>query len=225
MATKTVNRISELDGNGNGNGHKVKAKPAPEPKALQIVIPEMNLIRTKITLVGDSPLVMHKWSEKARGMMLSKQTGEARQAREKKDPKQDYEDAIYYIRKAEKGKPAIYGFPAIAFKSAAVDACSHVAGITKVLARGAFHIPCELVTIEGTPEMVEHMVRVGMGTADIRFRPMFREWRTTFEIVINERVLTVAQIVNLFNTAGFAIGVGEHRPEKNGSWGMFSVRV
>lgn len=226
MATQTANRISELeDTSGNGNGHAPSTK-AKKPKAttaaVEIIVPELDIVHTKITLVGDSPLVMHKWSDKAQKMMLDKQTGQGTQAREKKNPKQDYEDSIYYI---SKGKKPVYGFPAIAFKSAAVDACSHIAGVTKVIARGAFHIPCELVTIEGEPEMVQHMVRVGMGTADIRFRAMFKEWKTTFELRFNRRVLSISQIVNLFNTAGFAIGIGEHRPQCNGSWGMFSVRV
>jgi hypothetical protein len=29
--------------------------------------------------------------------------------------------------------------------------------------------------------------------------------------------------VNLFNTAGFAIGVGEWRPQRDGSYGMFHI--
>jgi hypothetical protein len=67
------------------------------------------------------------------------------------------------------------------------------------------------------------MVRIAMGTADIRYRGVFNEWSTTFALRFNKNVLSPEQIVDLFNTAGFAIGVGEHRPEKNGSLGMFHV--
>ena len=31
------------------------------------------------------------------------------------------------------------------------------------------------------------------------------------------------QILNLFNTAGFAVGVGEWRMEKDGQYGLFHV--
>ena len=81
----------------------------------------------------------------------------------------------------------------------------------------------ELVKIEGEPTMREDMVRVGMGTADLRYRGEFREWSTTFMIRYNANVLSVEQHVNLFNTAGFAIDVGEWRPQKDGSYGMFRV--
>ena len=39
----------------------------------RIVIPEIELRTMKIKVVGDSPLITHKWSEKAKRMMLDKQ--------------------------------------------------------------------------------------------------------------------------------------------------------
>ena len=45
-----------------------------------------------------------------------------------------------------------------------------------------------------------------------------------FNVVLNNvNVLSVEQIINLFNVAGFGIGVGEWRPEKDGSYGLFHV--
>lgn len=119
----------------------------------------------------------------------------------------------------------VFGFPTVAFKAAAVDSCSHIDGVTKVEARGAFHIDSEFVVIRGIPEMREDMVRVGMGTADIRYRGEFKKWSTTFRLRYNANVLSDEQIINLFNTAGFAIGVGEWRPQKDGSFGMFHVET
>jgi hypothetical protein len=60
-----------------------------------------------------------------------------------------------------------------------------------------------------------------MGVADIRHRGMFEQWSVTLEIRYNERCMSASEIVNLFNTAGFGVGVGEWRPERDGSWGMF----
>lgn len=184
-----------------------------------VTIPKMDLREFDITLVGDSSLVMHKWSEKARKQMLDKQMKKAKVARAAKDPKAEYLATIYYN---EDGKTA---FPSIAFKSAAVDACSHVSDLTKVEARGCFHIDCELVEIKGKHVMREDVVRVGMGSADLRYRAEFKKWETTFRVRYNASVLSMEQIVNLFNVAGFAIGVGEHRPQKDGSWGMFHVKT
>lgn len=186
--------------------------------AQAIVLPRLNIQRIAITLVGDAPLICHAWSQKAKQQMLDKQTKRARAAKEAKDPEQDFRDSLY-------PHPAGgYGFPVVAFKAAAVDACSHVEGVTKVEARGAFHIDGELARLEGAaPTLREDMVRIGMGTADLRYRGEFTTWRVTLALRYNASVLSAEQIVNLFNTAGFAIGVGEWRPQRDGSYGMFHV--
>lgn len=80
-----------------------------------------------------------------------------------------------------------------------------------------------MVKIDGEPSMREDMVRVGMGTADIRYRGEFRSWSAEMVIRYNANVLSVEQVFNLFNTGGFAIGVGEWRPQRDGSFGMFHV--
>jgi hypothetical protein len=187
-------------------------------KETVIELPKMDIQTMEITLVGDSPLICHKWSDKAKKMMLDKQLKKAKTAKAAKDPEQDFKDSLY------PHPDGGYGFPVVAFKAAAVNACSHVDGVTKVAARGAFHINGEMAKIEGSdPEPREDMVRIAMGTADIRYRGQFVEWRTTLEVRYNVNVLSAEQIVNLFNVAGFGIGVGEWRPQKNGSYGMFHV--
>jgi hypothetical protein len=194
-----------------------RATSAPENGTVVIELPPLNIQTATITLIGDSPLICHAWSQKAKTEMLDKQMKKAKQAKGAKNPQQDYEDSLY------KHPDGGYGFPAVAFKSAAVDACSHVANMTKVMARGAFHINGELVKIEGEPNMREDMVRLGgMGApADIRYRGEFKKWSTSFELRFNANVIQLEQILNLFNTAGFAIGIGEWRPQKDGSYGMF----
>ncbi len=182
-----------------------------------IVLPRLNIQHMEIRLVGDSHLICHAWSLKARQLMLDAQMKKAKLAKEPKDPEADFRGSLY------PHPDGGYGFPAVAFKSAAVDACSHVDGITKVEARGAFHIVSDMVKIDGDPQSRQDMVRVGMGTADIRYRGEFKEWSCKLRIRYNANVLSAEQIVNLLNTAGFAIGVGEWRPQRDGSFGMFHV--
>lgn len=185
-----------------------------------IALPELRIKEMELLVVGDSPLICHAWSEKAKKEMRDKQMKKAKQAKEAKDPERDFRESLYPL---PDGK---YGFPIVAFKAAAVDACSHVGDITKVQARGAFHIIGEMAVIEGDdPVMREDMVRIGMGTADIRYRGQFTQWQTLLTIRYNANVLSPEQIANLFNTAGFAIGVGEWRPQKDGSFGMFHVET
>jgi hypothetical protein len=133
-----------------------------------------------------------------------------------------------------------YGFPSVAFKSAAVTAVTSVSGVTKVAARQAFHVLGDdvevpgafgdvrmrqnLVRIEGcAPTMREDMVRVGMGTADLRYRAEFADWHARVLVRYNEATLSPSQIMNLLNTAGFAVGIGEWRAERDGLNGAFHV--
>ena len=67
-------------------------------------------------------------------MMLDKQMKRAKPGREAKSPEQDYQDSLYPL--PEGG----YGFPSVAFKSAAVSACRFADGVTMTVAKGAFHL-------------------------------------------------------------------------------------
>lgn len=181
-----------------------------------IELPKINVQHIRLTLIGDSPLICHRWSEKAKRQILDKQMKKAKGGKEAKDPERDYEDSLYRLPDGR------YGFPAVAFKSAAVSAC-RFADMKMTEARGAFHVVGEMVEIDGEPGPREDMVRVGMGAADIRYRGEFKTWRAAITVRFNASVLSAEQIVNLFNIAGFGVGIGEWRPEKDGSYGMFHV--
>lgn len=186
-------------------------------QVLGIEVPRIRVQQMQVTIIGDSPLIVHKWSEKAKKEMLDKQMKTAKPGKRAKDPQQDYEDSLYRL---EDGG---YGFPCVGFKSAAVSACRFVDGLKMTEARGAFHVVGELARIEGVPRMREDMCRVGQGTADIRYRGEFRDWRTNLTISYDADVISPGQIMNLFNRAGFGVGVGEWRPEKEGPYGRFHV--
>lgn len=189
--------------------------------SLTITLPKLNIGIMEIPIIGDSPLIVHKWSEKAKQQIRAKQAKLPNLGRDVRDPIQEFKDSMYVQ------DDGTYAFPAIAFKNAAVDACSHVDGITKVLARGAFHVVGEFVRIYtlDQPEMREDTVRIGMGVGDLRYRGAFNRWAALVTIRFNQNVLTESQIVNLLNLSGFAIGVAEWRPEKNGAFGMYHVAV
>jgi hypothetical protein len=182
-----------------------------------VEVPDIDIARVNVRIVGMSELVMHAWSEKAKKAMLDKQMGGPAKKREFKDPKQDYEEAFYRL---PDGRPC---FPSIAFKAAIVSAARQVDGLPMTFLRGALHIDGEFVPIEGEPRMREDTVRVGNGTADLRYRPGFPEWSATLPIRLNRRALKLQQLLSLINQAGFSVGVGEFRPEKDGAWGMFRV--
>lgn len=205
-------------------------------KDATVTIPAINIQYATIRVVGDSPLIVHKWSEKAKKEILDKQMKKAKtKGHDAKDPVRDFIESLYWIDgepedKTEEGfshaieSGARFGFPSVAFKASAVSA-GYRSGVTKdkVSMNAAFHIDGELVEIKGIPEMREDMVRIGMGTADIRYRGMFSKWRATFQVKYNASAISLEQLVNLINLGGFACGLGEWRPEKGGQFGMFHV--
>jgi hypothetical protein len=192
-----------------------------------------------IKVTGDTSLIVHKWSQKAIRMMLDKQMKKASGGREARDPEQEFVDTLYVIdgwpqeieltpetfqKAVDEG--AQFGFPSTGFKQSAISG-GYRAGMTKdkVSIMGAFHIDDEYIHIVGVPTKRTDMVRLGgMGNpADIRFRAEFREWSAVIPVKYNEAVISAEQIFNLFNIAGFSVGIGEWRPEKNGNHGMFHV--
>ena len=73
------------------------------------------------------------------------------------------------------------------------------------------------------PSMREDMVRVGMGTADIRHRAEFETWGAVLRVKFNANVLSAEQVIGLFEAGGFGVGIGDWRPEKDGVNGRFHV--
>lgn len=186
-------------------------------KKKEVTIEPIQLGTLFVEIIGTTPLICNRFSEKSKKQILDKQTKAPKQARKAKNPREEYLSSLYPYPGGG------YGFPASAFKKAAVGACSHVEGITKSVARGAFHVIGDLVKLKGSkPKMRQDTVRIPSG-ADIRHRAQFDNWSTTLEIKYNENVISDAQIVNLQNVAGFAIGVGEWRPQREGTFGMFTV--
>jgi hypothetical protein len=202
-----------------------------------IEIPGIKLKRFSLKLVGDSPLIVHAWSEKAKREMLYKQMKKATTGKDAKRPMVDFADALYWLTEkpdftnmeddeimaaVQKGR---FGFPVLAFKAAAIDGAYQQGAVEKkTTLRGAFHITGEYAEIKGKPPVIrEDMVRIGMGTADIRYRPEFKEWGVTLDITYNEQAISAEQIVNIFNIGGFAVGIGEWRPAKDGRNGCYHV--
>ena len=101
-----------------------------------ITIKPLKKVVTKITLVGETPLLVHAWSEKAKKEMLEAQQklSKAKKAKEIRDPFAEFMNAAYWIEgKPEEDTPeafekaiqngAKFGFPTIAVKLAALSAC------------------------------------------------------------------------------------------------------
>lgn len=201
-----------------------------EESILGVEIPQIEICTATVRIIGDSPLISHAWSEKAKKMILDKQMKKATTGKEVRDPWMDFCESLYWLDGMPKNPneadiaKARFGFPTVAFKACAIDA-GYQQGVLakKTTARGAFHLIGEFAEIKGTPTMREDMVKIGMGTADLRYRGEFKNWSTELTIAYNPKAISLEQIISLLDIGGFANGVGEWRPSKDGSFGTFHV--
>lgn len=211
-----------------------KAKiPTNVEAAQQIVIQEPDIRTFEVTIDGLSPLIVHRWSEKAKRQMREKQTKGIKEKKTLKVPEDDFEEAKYRDPQTKQE-----GMSLLSFKAAIVDAASFVETVSMKYLKGSLFILPDFVDADGTPcvvikgnaKMREDLVRLsGIGsTADLRYRPIYDPWSVTLRIEFDAGLVTPHQIVNLLNRAGFSIGVGDWRPSspkgKSGMFGRFRVR-
>ena len=188
-----------------------------------VEVMELAIKNVVIPIRGISPLIIHAWSEKAKREMADKQAGKAKNKKHSvRLPEDDYEQAKH------KSPLGWEGFPASGFKAAMIRGAKMI-GLVMKDTQTAFFIKadCEetqLVRINGDSRMRTDMVRVGMGTADIRYRPEYPSWTADLVIEYNSGVISTDQIYQLVKAAGYGCGVGEMRPEKTKfNYGRFEL--
>jgi hypothetical protein len=200
----------------NGNGKS--------PEAAEIQIDRIAAERIKVPIIGTTPLIIHRFSEKSKRQMLDNMQGR-KSPKVNKDPAAEFEAAFYRFDDGSNG------FPVLAFKAATVGAARFYGkDVTMTSLRqylffrgqtGADGVSLSPITGEAT--MREDVVRVGKGGTDLRYRPEFREWSTVLDVTYVTSALTRSSVLSLIDAGGMGVGVGEWRPEKKGDSGTYRV--
>lgn len=226
-----------------------------DSKETQIIkIEPLKKIVTTITVVGDTPLIVHAWGEKAKKMMLAAQqkTKKAKSAMDIRDPFAEYFDALYWLTpKPEEKTPeaftkavaegAKFGFPVTSIKQAALSAAYRAGAIpNQVGMKCSFYVNgidgvnigygSELAVIESSqpPRLQEDMVRIGgiQKTADLRYRPVFDDWRIRLKVtLLDTGVFDMSSILSAIEMGGQMNGIGEWRMEKDGDYGRYHIEI
>jgi len=183
-------------------------------------------------IIGTAPYVQAKFSAKARLAMHEKHVAGSTSAkgkkREARDFQADYEAAMH------KAPDGWIGIPAPAFRNAMISAC-RMCGFQMTKAKLSIFAEADgfdaddgtpLVRItSGEPEYTELAVRNESGVADLRARPMWREWTATVRVRFDADQFTREDVANLLMRAGIQVGIGEGRPDSRKSagmgWGLF----
>jgi hypothetical protein len=214
-----------------------------------ITIPNLKLASMTVRVEGISPLICHQFPSKTKKILLDKAQKKNVKMREAKDPEAEFNAARYRIDTEGKyvaepnGDALPDAIPTRYIKDAMVNAARFVEGLSMVETKqlafvelGKDGVPIQVRNgkkwktygIDVEPEMHESVQRVGgkgpgTGAPDIRFRPIYDQWSTEFDVTYNESLIGPEQIIALLNYGGFHAGICEHRPSKGGQNGMFKV--
>lgn len=198
-----------------------------EAKGVIVGLKPLKVGTMKVTIRGLAPLIVHAWGKKALEEMLTSQQmtkeekKKAKEKRKAKDPKSDFEEARYII-------DGRHSFPTIAVKKAMVDA-GYILGISRAVTRQAVFIVGDYFEIKHAAcVMREDTVRVGpFGNrqADLRYRPEYQGWSADLEFRFRYDMIDQEQLIALLQNAGFSVGLGEWRPQKDGQFGTFEVVI
>ena len=229
----TTTEVPAVNGSAPAAARGKAASKAADPTApTQITVQRIGRKTMIVPIVGTAPLMVSRFSEKAKRQMLDAQQGR-KSPRQNREPETEYRAGLYLLPPAADGTER-YGFPAVGFKASMIGACRYYG---KALAMTSVrqwvfvegeHSPADgqqLVLIHGEPQMRESVVRLaGPGrTADLRYRPEFPVWRAELTIVYVESCISQESVLSLLDAAGMGVGVGEWRPERNGDLGTFQI--
>jgi hypothetical protein len=211
------------------------AKTAPKDDGVAI-IQAANIVTTTLRIRSRSPFVQNKFGQKGKAQMMAamstpKAARPAKSARAPRDFDQDFEQAQH------KAVGGWVGIPCSAFRAAMIAACRTVNVVMTKAKMAVFIVADGFDADDGTPlvrlqsaappERTELPVRNDNGSADIRVRPMWREWWADVTIEFDADMITAESVINLLDRAGRQVGVGEGRPFSKNSvgmgWGTFTV--
>lgn len=206
-----------------------KAKETATPVAIKA--PDIRTVAFNIR--GTAPYVQARFSGKAMQAMMSKMAAgsvaRGKKVREARDFDDDYRQAMHVTAEGW------HGIPASAFRQAMISACRLV-GFKMTLAKLSVFVLADgfdqidgipLIKLNGKPERVDMAVRNATGVADIRIRPMWREWSAQVKVRYDADQFTATDVANLMNRVGQQVGIGEGRPDSRESaglgWGTFEL--
>lgn len=193
----------------------------------EITITPPNFQWLKLTLKGTAPLMQARFSAKAMQAMMAKHAaGSTAKKGAKKEPRNFDEDFQQAMHVSTDGW---IGVPAAALRNACIDVC-RMAGFKMTHARMSVFVEADgqdkvdgqpLIKLDaGEPERTEMATRNATGVADIRIRPMWRDWKLHVVLKFDADQFTATDVTNLVARAGQQIGIGEGRPFSKQSNGM-----
>jgi hypothetical protein len=198
-----------------------------------VTIKAPSIATAALKIVGTSPYVQLRFSQKAIETMMAKMAAGSqankKKAKEARDFDADFRAAMHM---STDGWP---GIPASAFRNAMISACRLV-GFKMTLAKLSLFTEADgfdkvdavpLIKIEGKPEPHIMHARNATGVCDIRVRAKFWPWSAEVKVSYDTDQFSVTDVTNLMQRVGQQVGIGEGRNDSKMSagmgWGCFTL--
>lgn len=208
------------------------AKLSPAHTNVTISAPNMRV--ASFGVIGTSPLVINRFSEKGEAAMRAAQEAggqsKSKKQRNAKDFKALFEAASY---RSEEGW---YGIHAASFRLALIGACRLVNYKMTIAKMSLFILEDGFDTQKGDPLiriygpdpiMDVRPARNANGSFDLRARPLWKDWRCNVRVQWDLDQFSLIDVTNLMSRVGLQCGIGEGRASSKMSagigWGSFRV--
>lgn len=178
-------------------------------------------------IVGTSPLILNRMSEKAKRELLmpkGRKNAAERATTLKHVPVDEYRASAY--RLSDPNAPTLLAILSTAFKGALRTAALDMPGAKKSQIGRLTYLAGEFVGIYGLPRLFMSVTRSAdmNKTPDIRTRAIVPKWACRIQVTYIQPLIRAQAVANLLAAAGMTIGVGDWRPEKGaGNYGQFRL--
>ncbi len=182
---------------------------------ITIQLPEMRVLC--VPIVGLTPLLMDAWTKSAIDELVYKQMNPSKKKSEKVAivPEDVAEEKVYRLSDGRVGFPAsgVHGAIRRAVKQSNITMVDYNCMATVLPDDG------RLMAIEGsTPKLRSDTIR-----GNVVHRAEITDWGAVVKIRYDAQALKKNDIMSLLVKAGLSVGIGAWRPEKNGTFGTFTI--
>lgn len=192
-----------------------------QEQQIQVQPIKLGIMKVKVGAIPGSTLITHRLTEESVSDFMGREEGKTKK-RKLRDYDKEYESCFYYTEDQK------YGFPASGFMGALLDACVPL-NVPKTQIKRSVRLIGNVYPLKykKVNRRVDNPRRSGRNsTPDTRHRPEFVEWECELVIQYDTNQISLDQIINLINQAGFSTGIGDWRPgapKSSGTHGMFKV--
>jgi hypothetical protein len=204
-----------------------KKNTATTQNADIVEILEVSQGKIECCILGSTPLILNRMSEKAKHELLlprGRKTVAERATTLKHIPIEEYRASAY--RFSDESRPTYLGVLSTAFKGALRTAALDLPGARKAQVGRLTYVEGDYVGIYGVPQLFMSITRSAdmNKTPDVRTRAIVPKWACRLTISYVQPLMRPQAVANLLAAAGLTIGVGDWRPEKGaGNYGQFSI--